>query len=259
MLWGKSWLDTRSRFLVGFALLTIAAAGIVFDYTAVVQLLPMVPQEGANGPIGRIVQQAAAVERSYRGFVWWQWYHQNLSELWMLFAILLGSGGLLPNGPDGALFTLSLPASRRRILGVRAGTGLAELLVLAIVPSLMIPLLSPSIGQAYGLGDLLVHGICLFAAGGAFFCLALLLSTIFGDIWRPLLLSCLVAAVLSMAETFLPALSRYGIVTAMAGGDPTQGPALMLSHLPWPGLLISITASVVLLAAASANFARADF
>lgn len=254
MLWEKAWLDTRSRFLIGFALLTVAAAGVVFDYPSVAKLVPLARQVDASGPLGRVIQQAADIERDYRGFVWWQWYRQNLLQLWTLFAILIGSGGLLPNGADGALFTLSLPASRRRILGVRVGVGLAELLVLAILPSLMIPLLSPSIGQSYGLGDVVVHGLSLFVGGATFFCLALLLSTMFSDIWRPLLAACLVAVVLGVGELLLPALSRYGIVTAMTGG-----PYLRPADWPWPGLLIGVAASIVMLSAAFSNFARTDF
>ena len=53
--------------------------------------------------------------------------------MWTLFAVLLGTGGLLSQASGGgALFTLSLPVSRNRLLGVRAATGLAELLVLAL-------------------------------------------------------------------------------------------------------------------------------
>ena len=44
--------------------------------------------------------------------------------------MLLGTGGLLSQAiGGGALFTLSLPVSRERLLGVRAATGLAELAV----------------------------------------------------------------------------------------------------------------------------------
>ena len=67
------------------------------------------------------------------------------ADLLTLFAVLLGTGGLLSQASGGgALFTLSLPVSRNRLLGVRAATGLAELLVLAFVPSLLLPLLSPA-------------------------------------------------------------------------------------------------------------------
>ena len=51
-------------------------------------------------------------------------------------------------------------------------------------------MLSPAIGERYSLIDVGVYGVCLFLGGAVFFSLALLLSTIFDDLWRPLLLTC---------------------------------------------------------------------
>jgi hypothetical protein len=82
---------------------------------------------------------------------------------------------------------------------VRAATGLAELLVLALVPTLLIVVLSPAIGERYSLVDLGVYGVCLFLGGAVFFSLALLLSTVFDDLWRPLLLICAVGFALALA------------------------------------------------------------
>src|SRR5262245_21086072 len=114
MLWYKSWLDTRTRFWIGLAILVILAAGTVFDYPSISKLMPLVNIE-ADGVAGRMIREAADVERDYRGFVWWEWVRQNLTQTWTLFAVLLGSGGLLSQASGGAaLFTLSLPASRMR-------------------------------------------------------------------------------------------------------------------------------------------------
>ena len=153
MLWHKVWLETRSRFGIGLALLFILAAGSVFEYPVASRLITQADGSPVtNGPLGRVVADALAVQRDFRGFVWWQWHRQNLTQMWTLFAVLLGSGGLLSRGvSSGVLFTMSLPVSRNRLLGVRAATGLAELLVLAIVPTLLIVVLSPVIGERYSL------------------------------------------------------------------------------------------------------------
>jgi len=68
--------------------------------------------------------RAAELTRDYRGYVWLQWFRKELLQLGTLFAVLLGTGGLFSQ--RSALFTLSLPASRRRLLGVRATAGLAD-------------------------------------------------------------------------------------------------------------------------------------
>ncbi len=255
MLWYKSWLETRWRFLIGLGLLMIVACGTVFDYLAVEELRPLASTIDTSGEIGRRIRDAVEVQSSYRGFVWWQWFRQSLVQMWTLFAVLLGSGGLLAHTSGGAaLFTLSLPASRNRVVGVRAATGLAELLVLAFVPSLVIPLLSPAIGQSYSVGDTLVHGACLFIAGAVFFSLAFLLSTVFSDLWRPLLIACSVAVVLAVCELAVRELSRFGIFGVMSGEVYFR-----TGELPWLGLLTSAAVSAAMLYAATRNIARQDF
>ena len=61
--------------------------------------------------------------------------------------------------------------------------------MLAIVPSLAIPVLSPLIGQHYSVVDVLAQGLCFFVVATVFYCLAFLLSTVFSDIWRPSLIT----------------------------------------------------------------------
>ncbi len=186
MLWYKSWLETRSRFLIGLAVLMLTAAGAVIAYPRVVALLPLVPTVTVNGELGRRIKEGAELIRTYRGYVWSQWLRQGMTNMLSLFAVLLGTGGLLSQASGGgALFTLSLPISRKELLGVRAATGLAELMALAFVPPLLVPILSPAVGASYGVGDALVHGLCLFVAAAVLFSMACLLSTVFSDVWRP--------------------------------------------------------------------------
>src|SRR5438128_4088608 len=160
MLWYKSWLETRWRFLIGLALLLCSAAATVFSYPQVMKLMPMVPTN-VSGPMGERIREAAELARDYRGYVWSQWFRQNGRQWTTLFAIILGTAGLLTPS-SGALFTLSLPVSRRRLLGIRAATGLSELLLLAFLPALVIPMLSPAIRENYNVGNALVHSACLF-------------------------------------------------------------------------------------------------
>ena len=255
MLWYKSWLETRWRFVIGLVLLMLSAASTVFVYPQVVKLLPMVSNVDLSGEIGRRIAESAELSRDYRGYVWSQWFRQNMTQLWTLLAVLLGTGGLLAQSAGGgALFTLSLPVSRNRLLGVRAATGLAELLVLAFVPSLLIPMLSPTIGQTYGIGNALVHSACMFIGGAVFFNLAFLLSSVFSDVWRPLLIVLCVAFVLALSEHVFPELARYGLFRVMGAEVYFRG-----GGLPWLGLIASAAASVAMLYAATRNIARQDF
>ena len=255
MLWYKSWLETRWRFLIGLALLIFSTAATVLAYPELIKLLPPVPKLDLSGEIGRKVAESMELARDYRGYVWSQWFLKNMPQMWALFAVLLGTGGLLSQASGGgALFTLSLPASRNRLLGVRAATGLAELLVLAFVPSLLLPVLSPAIGQTYGLGDALIHSACLFIAGTVFFSLAFLLCTVFSGVWRPMLIVLCVATVLALLGQVFRDLSHYSLFRVMSAETYFRG-----GGLPWQGLLASAAASAAMLYGATINIARRDF
>jgi hypothetical protein len=255
MLWYKSWLETRWRFAIGLAILILSATGTVLAYPRVVKLLPLVPSVADAGEVGRRLLEIAALSRTYRGYVWAQWLRQNNTQMLALFAALLGTGGLLSQSSGGgAFFTLSLPVSRGRLLGVRAATGLAELFALAFIPSLVLPLLSPAVGESFSLFDVLVYGTCAFFSAAVLFSLASLLSTVFTDIWRPALIVCLLAACVGIVEPFLGGYSRYGLFALMDGERYFRG-----SGVPWLGLLASAAVSGAMLFAASRNLARQDF
>jgi ABC-2 type transport system permease protein len=258
MLWHKAWLETRGRFLGGLALSLIVGFGVIYDFRATERLLPLVRNLDpsaldTSGPLGAAIKESLAAQQSFRGFVWWQWHRQNLTYLVVIFGALLGAGGLLAKSGGATLFTLSLPVSRERLIGTRAAVGLAELLALAIVPSVLIALLAPTIGQTYSLGDVLAHGVCMFIVGSVFFSLAALLSNEYADVWRPVLIACIVAAVLGMLE-YVPAIGRYGLFHVMNGESYYRH-----AGLPWIGLIVSAGITAALLRTAAVNLAHRDF
>jgi hypothetical protein len=257
MLWYKSWLDTRWRFLIGFFILLVMACGTLFDYLATMKLMPLAKSIDVSGELGRRLKETIEIEREFRGFVWVQWFRQNLSQVGTLFAILIGSGGVLSRTAGAALFTLSLPVTRRELLGSRAATGLAELLALAVVPSLLIPLAAPAIGQSYSVVDSLVHGLCMFAAAAVFFSLAVLLSTMFDDLWRPLLIACAVALVIGTIELVagnLAPFGTFGIFHVMSAESYFRS-----GSIPWLGLLTMSLVTAGMLYAATVSIAQRDF
>jgi len=253
MLWYKSWLETRWRFLIGLVLMLCSAAGVVLLYPQVMRLMPMAKSIDVSGEIGRRIHEAVELQHTYRGYIWSQWFRQNLSQLATLFAVLLGTGGLLAQRSGGAaLYTLSMPVSRTRLLTVRAATGLGELFVLALVPALLIPMLSPAVGESYSVVSTLVHVVCVFIACSVFYSFAFLLSTVFADVWRPLLVALALALVLSAFEQlFRPSIGLFRVMSAESYFRSGQ--------LPWLGLLACVAASIVMQYAAATNIARRDF
>lgn len=232
--------------------LVIMACGDVFDYVQIQKLTPMLESAplASGGAIGRAIDEAIRAQQTYRGFVWYNWFAQGLT--FTFFAALVGSGSPLARPGQGLLFTLALPAGRTAWLGARAAIGLAELLAFVVVPSLVYPLLAATVGPQYGLGEALVHSACAFTAASVLFAAAVLLSSMFTDVWRPLLATCLAGLILSFAEAAAPDLP--GLFAVMSAESYFNG-----GSLPWLGLLVCVVLTAATLYAAAANVTRRDF
>lgn len=252
MLWYKSWLETRWRFLIGLALLICSAAGGVFLYPPVVKLTATLPVPNLGGRLGEKIREAMSLAQSFNGFIWTNWFRQNLTQMGTLFAILLGTASLMSES-SGALFTFSLPVTRQRLMHVRAMTGLAELFAIILIPTMLIPLLAPAIRQRYGVGSALVHVICFFVGASLFFALALLLSTIFNDVWRPVMIAVAIAVVVALADQLFE-IRILGVFRVMNGERWFRD-----GQLPWPGLIATAVVSASIYYAAVRNLVRRDF
>jgi hypothetical protein len=102
--------------------------------------------------------------------------------------------------------------------------------------------------------DALVHGFCLLIAGAVFFSLASLLSTMFGDVWRPAVIAVAVYYGLSFIEQVVPGLSGRGFTAVMSAESYFR-----TGQLPWLGLLASLGMSAAMLYVAALNLERRDF
>lgn len=255
MLWYRVWLETRSRFLIGLGLLIVVAAGTVMGYSTARELAPLARELDLSGPLAQAVKESLELQSSYRGYIWLRWFTDNLAQLGTLFAVMLGSGGIVSYASGrGTLFTLALPVTRNRLIGVRAACGLGQWMLVVFASSLIIPLASPTVAEAYGLVDTLVHAFSLFIVGTLFFCLALLLSTIFNDVWRPMLIALAVAVVLAACEFALRDALPFGLVRTM-----TAESYFLTGEIPWVGWLVSGALSGVMLYRAAIVFQRRDY
>jgi len=167
--------------------------------------------------------------------------------------VLLGSGGLMGASSGSALFALSMPVSRTRLAGVRAATALMELLALAVIPSLLIPLLSPAVGEHYELSETAVHSLSLFLGGSLFFSLAFLLSAVFDDFWRPMLITCAIA----LSQTLVGALA--GLPFSEMLRVMSAESYFRAGQIPWVGLGLAVTTGFLMLYAGIAIVERRDF
>jgi len=119
---------------------------------------------------------------------------------------------------------------------------------------LPMPLHLRPVAEPYVLaGDIAIIGF-FFIGGSVFFSLTVLLSTVFGDIWRPLLIALSVAMVVSLLEQVFRDQLSSGIFHVMSAESYFRS-----GVLPWPGLLASVALSAGLLWASAVNLARLDF
>ena len=250
MLWHKAWVDTRWRFLIALALLLVPACGSslsfpsVRDFLASIEL-PVVADEEAAAAF----RESLELTRTFRGYAWSQWFSQSFPVLLTLFAALLGSGSPLVKGGSGALFSLALPVARGRWIGTRAGTALGELFVLALAPSLVFAALAPVVGEQFDVSEAVAYGLSAFVGASLFLGLAVFLSTLFSDVWRPLLLTCVGALAIG---AIVP--HDFGLFRAMGGESYFYS-----GTFAWPELLVSAAAAAGFVYAAAARIARRDF
>ena len=255
MLWRKAWLETRWRFVAGFSILIVLTAGDVYEYVVTQRMMPVAEPALARAdrsPLGAAIREAVEVQKEFRGFIWYNAFRDNLTTMGVLFGVLLGCGGLLSESKKGsALFTLSLPVTRRQLIETRTVTGLAQCLAITMVPPLLIPLLAPAVGQRFNPVDALAHGFCLFVVAAMFFAIASFLSTIFEGTWKPLVIALGVACAASILQFTVP---QAGVFSVMNGESYFR-----TGTLPWAGLLTSAVLTAALLYGAADTLERRDF
>lgn len=247
MLWYKMWRESRIRF-------AISAVALLWLCGAVVLLQRQV-RAHADEPL------------SYAHYIWSVVYKANVLDLYILLVIVLGLGGMLQERYQGTVwFTLSLPVSRWRLTGARAAMGMAQVVVLALLPALLIPLLSPYVGEAYPLARGLQFGVLWASCGMVIFALTLFFSAVMSGAYSPAIASvtglvvCSVVADLPLFERH-PAFdligTMHGAQLLISQGDVSL--AAVVAPLPWLSLGAYALVALCLIVAAGAIMARRDF
>lgn len=251
----KSWLDMRWRFIIGLGVMLCSAATSVFLYPQIVEMLPMAAGIQAEGALGEEIRKAVELSSTFRGYEWNQWNKESLASLGTLFPVLLGAGGMFAAGAGGGTFyTLALPVSRRHLLVTRAAAGLLLLFAMVLLPFLLISLLAPAVGESYSAADALAYAVCAFFGASVFFSFTLLLTTMFSDVWRPLLIGLAVGGLIGIAELFLHDTVPFGLYRTMNAETYFRD-----GGLPWMGLIACAAGSAAMIYAAVLNLERRDF
>jgi ABC-2 type transport system permease protein len=232
MLLYKAWLESRTRFLLS----VIAIVGLIALFVF----------------MNRDVRaDVADLNVTYSQYLWSAIYKGYVRDIFVVVVLLLGMGGIGRERAYGTSgFTLTLPVSRWRLIEMRAAVGLAESIIIAFLPAILLPLLSPLVNETYPWSHAL-HFAVLWAFGGSFvFAMGFLASALFSAEYSAPIAAVALLFAYSIV-TDLPRVERYAfdIHDFMKGTGP-QGP---------PALAAVSTSSIMLIAVAGYITRRKDF
>ncbi|MBV8895807.1 MAG: hypothetical protein JO051_04795 [Acidobacteriaceae bacterium] len=228
MLLFKAWLESRTR----FALSAIAIVGLI--------ALFVLMNRDARADV-------AEHNVTYSQYLWSAIYKGYLRDIFVVVVLLLGMGGLGRERAYGTSgFTLTLPVSRWQLTATRAAVGLAESIVIAFLPAILLPLLSPLVHEIYPWSQSL-HFAVLWTFGGSFvFTMGFLASALFtGEYSAPMAAVALLFAYSIITD--LPRVERYVIdIHDFMKGTGPHGPLAV----------VAVSGSAILLLAVAGYITR---
>jgi ABC-2 type transport system permease protein len=223
----KVWLESRSRFLFILAALLVVSSVSVF-YSA-----------RAENVVIESKDFHEAGERTIRG---------ALFLFWGFSAMFLGLGGLLRERAVGtADYTLSLPVSRTRWFLYRSLIGALESMAAALIPALAIPLIAALFGGDYPVSDAFLLGLRLGVGGMLYYSSGLLVSTLFAGDYTSAGIGIAIVFAINNSTRVIESLKRLNLQDAIT---PTQmidqSTHLVRGQMPWNGIALSFSLSLVL-------------
>jgi ABC-type transport system involved in multi-copper enzyme maturation permease subunit len=241
----RAWLETRRRFLAGCLLLAAMVACAVLRAPETIRFYTLAH---AEDPL------------SYGEYIWLQLHSGYAQAIWVLCALLLGIGGLRREHAAGtAAFTLALPVRRGSVLASHALVGAAELGALALIPALLLPLLSPLAGLGYPPAQALRFAATTWGGGLVIFGMGLLLAHLLtGELAAASVGEGALSLWFFIAK--LPALQPLNVFYLMNGAGYLDGETLFfIRGIPWSRLAISLGGAALLIALAGVRADRADY
>lgn len=255
MLWQKSWRETRWGALVytGVALLFVFWRPLEAQWISSLQERASSWTEDSRGLLPLL--------SSHQGYVWSYWFKLALLGMWPIYAVAQGStlgASSCPwmAGGQGAagFFTFSLPVSRRRVVLTHAAIVAVEMVLVALAPSLMFPIVFHSTGADVSFGSAMTHALLLSLGGMVFPAFSFLLTAVFNNQWKALVVGIGVALALFFPISMAVEYPWWNVYHLMSGETYFR-----YGRIPWPGLLASLAASASMMFAAVRVYERRDF
>jgi ABC-2 type transport system permease protein len=260
MLWQKSWWETRWGLLIFIGVMLLFAVWrLPLEQTDLAQWYSSLQKrepiwsEDSRGLLPLL--------NSYQGYMWYNWFKLLLLMMWPTFAVTMGATLVAASCPwmAGApaatgLFTFSLPVSRRRVLLTRAALVAVEMVLVALVPSLMFPIASRLIGADVPFGSTVVHALLLTLGGMVFISLSFLLTAVFNSLLKVIAIGIAIVFALLFPLRPVEEYPWWNVYHVMSGETYFR-----YGQIPWLGLFASLGASALMMLVAVRIYERRDF
>jgi ABC-type transport system involved in multi-copper enzyme maturation permease subunit len=239
MLWYKAWHESKSRFFYTLAGMVLISGLFVFSYES---------------------WHLDPAHVNFRGFIWNALFFRFFHAAWVFSTLFLALGGLLAERHAGtALFTISLPAPRWRMLLARAGVCGGEAILTAIIPAVSISAFSRLAGRSYPVAQSCEFALLLVAGGMVFFGFGILLSAFLRGDWAPVAAGIPIIAATYTGTRSSDALRAYNPQDLFSGAGTVGAPDWALGMPPWAAIGVSLGAGLVFLLISIAITERLEF
>jgi ABC-2 type transport system permease protein len=179
--------------------------------------------------------------------------------IWVLAVVLLGMGGIVRERALGtSSLTLSLPVSRAYLMGVRIEMGILQAIALAVTPWVTVCAVSWLARMPVSISQVGIYVLLLFGGGLIYFAMAVLFSSLVaGEYTAP---AFAFGVVLLSAIIFDAWLRRFNVWRLITGDSSIDKTTYLLStHLPWLGIIASLSVALLMLLASTIVVQRRDF
>lgn len=240
MLCAKAWRESRGRFAIS-ALVIGGLCALLIVFQAFFR--------------ARMVELGATAT-SYGVYVHGRIYGGVVRSFFVILAILLGLGGFSRERTQRTIgFSLALPVRRLDHLTARAAVGLGELVALAALAALVVPVCSAAIGERYPVAQAIGFALLWLAIGAVMFAASVAISVMVRSEYAALAVALVLLRAVPLALASLPGVGRWIVqpdrLMSGRGMEYFDATAGRLTGIPWPVVAgaAGLTAALVAIAA----------